>query len=112
MVNQMTDGNHRSEIGNLRQMLTDVVIEGELALLREQHDSEGGELLRHRPDIEHGLARHGYAVFDVGDPVCLCEYDLATANYRDHPAWSVVVLRHELIDPSSRIVRWALRRRR
>jgi len=56
-------------IRQLRNVLSDVVIEPQLALFFEKKNARGCELLRHRANVEHGLWTNAYVLFDVRQPI-------------------------------------------
>src|SRR5208282_673543 len=69
MVQQVQDGDGLAVIGQLRNVLANVVVHGELALLLEQQDARGSELLGSRADVKDGLWRDGDVLFQVGQAV-------------------------------------------
>src|SRR3954462_10847530 len=61
----MPDADRLAEVGHLGQVFADVVVERELAILREKHDGGGGELLRHRSALEDGRSRDRHLVLEI-----------------------------------------------
>ena len=66
---QVPNGDRLPEPGHFRQVLPDIVVEGELAVLRQQHDCRGRELLGHGPAFEYRLRRIGHVVLEIREPI-------------------------------------------
>lgn len=54
-----------------------VVIDGKLAILLEQHHGHGGELLGHGRDVEDRTGLDRDVVFEIGDSVALRKNEFA-----------------------------------
>jgi hypothetical protein len=65
VVDQVRDRDRPTVVGNLRQVLADVVIQRQKAVLNEQSDRECGELLGDRRHVEHGCWRDRNIVLQV-----------------------------------------------
>ena len=70
----------RAVVGELGQVLARLIIERQLALLREQQYRRGGELLRDRPGFEDRVGCIRHIVFEIRHPVCLLQHRLAAAG--------------------------------
>jgi hypothetical protein len=70
VVEQMPDGDGAGRVaGDLGEKLLDLVVEGEFAVLGQEHDRHGGELLGDRSDVEHRRRGDRHSVLDAGEAV-------------------------------------------
>src|SRR5256885_16185571 len=67
-------------IGECRNVLPDVVVHGELALLHQKKNACVRNLLRGRADVENGLRRYWDVFFNIGEAVALGIKDFAVAK--------------------------------
>ena len=66
------------------EVIVDVAIEIEFALLDQLHHRGGGEQFRDRARAKQCLVRqHGLLRFEIGIAITLCEQDLSVFDYRD-----------------------------
>lgn len=79
-MDEVTDGDGLAEVGHFRDPFPDVVVERELALLREHRDGERGELLGDGGGVEGGGGRDWHVVLEACHPVAFRE-DGAAAVY-------------------------------
>ncbi len=82
MVDEVPDRDGMSEVGHLRHVLADIVIEGELTSVRQQRDARSRELLRDRPHVENGLRCERNVKFEIGHPVRAAIRNLSFAHDR------------------------------
>ncbi len=54
VVDQVADGDRLAKVVHLGQVLAEIVVEGQRALVFEQRDGKGGELFGHRADVKDG----------------------------------------------------------
>ena len=71
MGQQVTKRDGVPGLRRARQILADLVVHRQLAVLDQQHDGGGDELLAQRADLENGVGPGGDAVFDIGETVAL-----------------------------------------
>src|SRR5690348_7020555 len=76
----MPNGDWGSVVRHLRNVLTNVVIERELAVALEEHDRRGGELLRDRGDVKDRSRANRRVGLEVGHSVAALEGDAAVAT--------------------------------
>ena len=76
VVQQVTEGDALAEIGQFGNVFVDIVVEGELPLLRKQKDGGGRELLGHGGDVEDGRRGDGDVIVQVGHAVAVLVDDL------------------------------------
>ena len=88
-MHEIVDRDALAVVGQLGDVLADVVVERDAALLDEQRDRRGGELLRHRAHDERRSRRDRHAVLDVRRPVALLHHDLAVLKHPDGAAGRV-----------------------
>ena len=74
---QVPDGERSSILRQFGQMLLDPVVQPEFSVRHEQQDRGRGELLRHRPRFEDGLAGDRRSGFEVRHPPPAREQRLA-----------------------------------
>ncbi len=83
-------------------MLLDRVIDRQLALVREDHDADGGYRLGHRRNPEQGILRHRLAGLRVEVADRLVGHDgVLAADDRDRAGEVLVV--HEFLHPGADI---------
>ena len=90
MVNEVTNGDGLVVNGHFGNVVTDVVVEIEFALLCEEKDTGGSELFGGRGDVEDGVGGDRDIVFKVGHAVALLVDDGAVLNDGEHTAGGVV----------------------
>ncbi len=71
VIQQLHNSDFSPIIRQFRDVLAYVVIYGKLALLFEQQDARGRELLRGRANVKHRLRRDRYIFFDVRQSIAL-----------------------------------------
>jgi hypothetical protein len=100
VVDEMPQGDGNAEVGQLREVLTDVVVQGQLPVLREQEDRGGRELLRYRGHVERRRGRDAHVVVEVGQAVAPLVDDPPLPDHGQGAARRVglVDLREELVD--------------
>jgi hypothetical protein len=86
VLDQLAYRDRCAEVLQLGQILADVVIEAKLAVLREQVDREGGELLRDRGNVERGGNLVRRRAFDISHAVSRAADDLAVLYDGQHRA--------------------------
>lgn len=99
MGGEVAERDGMAEVGDFGDVVADVVVEREQALVLEHGDGEGRELLRDRGHVVRRRRRVGRAVLNVGEPVAARENDLAALNHGDDAARGPVssVCRHERV---------------
>ena len=73
----MSDGEGRSIVGQLWDVLSYRVVKAEPAFLSEENDSCGRELFCHRARFKDRIARVGDVVLHLGEPESLFKHTLA-----------------------------------
>jgi hypothetical protein len=63
------------------EVLSERIVEPDLAIADQQHDSGSDELLADRADLEHRIARHRNVQLDIGDTECPDGNRLAIAEH-------------------------------
>ncbi len=89
MVDQVADGHRLSVVGQLGQMPVDFIVQREFAILGQEQDAGGGELLGHRAEVEGGGRGDRGLVLQVGQAIALLEEDLAVLDYGHGAAGSI-----------------------
>jgi hypothetical protein len=81
-------------LGEVREVLADLVVEAQLAVLDEQHrGGAGGDRLGERGEVEDGVGRHRLARrFDLARAVRLAVKDLPVAHHQDDGAGGALVV--------------------
>ncbi len=83
--------------GERLEVLADWVIQSDLALLDEQHDSGGNELLADRRNLVDGFRRGRHLEVDVRDAVARALDNLTFLEHHEREAWDVLPL-HFVLD--------------
>jgi hypothetical protein len=65
----MADAYLLPRIGSAVEILADLIVEPDPALLNKQHDAGGDELFADRADLEDGFGAHGHIELDIGESV-------------------------------------------
>ena len=114
MGDEVAYGDGVAELGQLRDVPADVVVQREQSPLGLQHDGEGGELLGGRSDVGARVGGEGDAVGEVGHAVGPGEQRLAVAPHLYGRPGRVlaVVTGHELVGELLRVRLDAVRSRR
>jgi hypothetical protein len=101
VIQHVTDGQRRTVVWQLRQVLANGIVERQLAVAREQQHRGGGELLRHRAGLENRRRCISHAVLEVGHPVRALE-GIGSLHADAHRASRrrVVPSRHDRVDAS------------
>ncbi len=97
---QVAERDRFAEVGKLGDVLADIVIERESALIRQQRDGEGGELLRGRRDVGRRVDGEGDAVGEARHAIGPLKHDLAMREDADSDAGGIVSIERgeELVD--------------
>ena len=82
MVDQLPDGDRGPKIRELGYVLVNLVVQGQLAVLRKQDDGSVRELLRDRGDVEDGVRPDRHVVIQVGHAVAALVYDVTFLHHR------------------------------
>lgn len=106
MVQEICDGDGGAEIGQLRQVLLDVVGEAQLPGLRQQHNLERREGLGDRRQLEAGLRGHRNVMLQVGETVGAFEDGPTPADQDDRASRGagLAPLRKQGIDASGECI--------
>src|SRR5262245_27024371 len=71
----------------VRKEMADLVIELKVATFREEQDTAGGELLRHRANFEHCIRLDLYREFQVCHSVARTQQYLAVTHHQHCAPW-------------------------
>ena len=83
---QVSDGNRLAEVVHLGQMLADVIVERQLAVLLQQQNGKRRELLRDRRDVKNGVGLDRAALLEIGHAVGLLVNQFPVAHDADRTA--------------------------
>src|SRR5579864_7271323 len=75
--------------GQLRQILSNIVVESQLAMLVEEQDGRSRELLGARRQLKDRLGRDGLLVLEMGPAVALLKNHLAMLEDEHGCSWRV-----------------------
>jgi hypothetical protein len=75
MCQQVPECDGHPVIGNLRNVLSHIVVERELPFENEQHDGCSRELFRKRPALEDGVGGVWDSVLQIGHPISSGQHD-------------------------------------
>src|SRR5688572_22468592 len=87
MMQQMTNRDAWPEVGQLRYVFPDIIIDRQLALLCQQHDCRGSELLRYRCNVEDRSWCNRHAVLEVGHAVPTSQDQLVLLHDAHGATW-------------------------
>ena len=101
---QVAEGDRRAQVGQLREVLADVVVQAQRAALGQEPQGERRELLGRGADVGPGVGRHRDAVGQVGQPVGPLEHDLAVVHdgHQRAGAGAAEPAGHRLVDAAGR----------
>src|SRR4051812_47840296 len=85
---QVADGDALAEVGYLGEVFPDVVVERQLAVLRQQDERRRGELFGDRTALEHRLLGDRRAILEVGHAIAVRVERLAILGETDRAAGS------------------------
>ncbi len=74
LVDEVSDRDRLAEVRKLRHVPVNVVVQRELAVLDEQLNREGGDLLGHRSGVEDGVRRVRDPLLEIGHAVPASEH--------------------------------------
>ncbi len=80
MIQQLKDGDLLSVVGDLRNVLAHVIVDGKFALLLEQENAGGGKLFGSGTDVENRIRSDGDVLLDVRQAVAFRIDELAIAR--------------------------------
>ncbi len=83
VIEHVADRERRSVVGQFGDVLTNLIVERQLAVAREQHHRRGGELLGDGSGFEDRLRRNRHVVLEVGHPVAPGEHRSAVGRDAD-----------------------------
>src|ERR1044071_963784 len=86
MVQQMPDGDGPGVAGNLREVLLNLIVQRQLAVLGQEHHRKRGELLGHRADIEDGGGSNGELELDARETIALGVREPAVPHHPERTA--------------------------
>jgi len=89
VLQQVFDGDGASLVGEVRQVLANIVLHRQLALLRQHQDADSGELLGDGTNAKLHVRLHRRLLRHVGQAIRLTEYRLAVARDDHRGAWPV-----------------------
>ena len=87
VIDQMSDRDCLPEVRQFRHVLPDLVVQCQLAVLREQQDRSGRELFRHRRDVEDGGRREAHVVVEIRHAVGAAQHGPAVLIDSHGAAW-------------------------
>ena len=90
VVNKVANGDGMIVDRHFGDVVTDVVVEGELAILGEQKDAGCGELFGCGGNVEDGIWRNRNCISKIGKTVTLLVNDVAILNDSEHATRGLV----------------------
>ena len=87
MCQQVPNGDKAPGRGRVLKVLRDRVLEGQAALLNQQHDAGRDELLADRANLVHRVRRRRHLSRDIGQTVSLDLDELSVPDHRKRHAW-------------------------
>src|SRR5580700_12235598 len=98
-MEHLAEGDRLSVRRKLRNVLSDVIIEREVALLGSEDHAGGGKLFRDAAHVEDGLRSERHAEFKAGGAIRFFVDELAVAHDAERTTWRIglVVGRKNLI---------------
>src|SRR5262249_43910586 len=88
VMEKMAKSDGMAVVRQLRNVLSNVVLDGKLSLAFKEEDRHRRELLRNRRHVEDTVALERHVVLEIGEPVPAREHHLACAIHAHRAPWS------------------------